>query len=401
MLENLLVFSTGLIGLLAIIQILVRLKLNRITNIYLILIFSIIVARFLVFGFFSLFDGDYLEYILTNCNNLLIVIIPLTYLYFTNLVHNRMKILASDAYHFIVPLLFVIIDFLDDFQVIIIPFKNLFFLSFFLIFIVFYIVSNYLILHKNIWSKTSSISFINRQNKIIKNWTIFLFSLLLLMGFRFMVSLVLEVTSDHYNYGNSFMWISSSIWLFIFFRILIFPEILNGYSYHTVEMPSKEKPIMVPSFWKNEIGYKITNVQDLQLEKKIADLLIGYIAAIDNIKISSKLFRDSSINLSDLAYRLNIPKSHLTFLFKYYSKVSFSEYKKTVRIEDALELIDQGYLKNNTFDSLAREVGFASYNPFFTSFKEIVGLTPQEYFNSYEHYNKGAHSPIVTLAINS
>lgn len=228
-----------------------------------------------------------------------------------------------------------------------------------------------------------------------------MFSLLLLMGFRFMVSLVIEVTSDHYNYGNSFMWISSSIWLFIFFRILIFPEILNGYSYHTVEMPSKEKPIMVPSFWKNEIGYKITNVQDLQLEKKIADLLIGYIAAIDNIKISSKLFRDSSINLSDLAYRLNIPKSHLTFLFKYYSKVSFSEYKKTVRIEDALELIDQGYLKNNTFDSLAREVGFASYNPFFTSFKEIVGLTPQEYFNSYEHYNKGAHSPIVTLAINS
>jgi len=401
MLENLLVFSTGLIGLLAIIQILVRLKLNRITNIYLILIFSIIVARFLVFGFFSLFDGDYLEYILTNCNNILIVIIPLTYLYFTNLVHNRMKILASDAYHFIVPLLFVIIDFLDDFQVIIISFKNLFFLSFFLIYIIFYIVSNYLILHKNIWSKTSSISFINRQNKIIKNWTIFLFSLLLLMGFRFMVSLVLEVISDHYNYGNSFMWISSSIWLFIFFRILIFPEILNGYSYHTVEMPSKEKPIMVPSFWKNEIGYKITNVQDLQLEKKIADLLIGYLAAIDNLKISSKLFRDSSITMSDLAYRLNIPKSHLTFLFKYYSKVSFSEYKKTVRIEDALELIDQGYLKNNTFDSLAREVGFASYNPFFTSFKEIVGLTPQEYFNSYEHYNKGAHSPIVTLAINS
>jgi AraC-like DNA-binding protein len=289
--------------------------------------------------------------------------------------------------------LFLIVDFLDDIEAVVIPFKNLFFLSFFLIYILFYIVFNYLVLHKNIWSKTSSISFINRQNKIIKKWTLFLFTLLLLMGFRLMLSLILEVTSDDYDYGKSFMWISSSLWLFIFFRILIFPEILNGYSYHTIEMPSKEKAFAVPDFWKKEIGYKITNVQDLQLEKKITNLMAGYVAALEHVKGSTKLLRDSSITLNDMAYRLNIPKSHLTFLFKYYSKASFSEYKKTVRIEDALELIDQGYLKNNTFDSLAKEVGFASYNPFFTSFKEIVGLTPQEYFNSYEHYKRKDSAP--------
>ena len=393
MIEDLLVFSTGLIGLLVIIQIVVRLKLNTFSNIYLILIFSIIVVRFLVFGFFSLFDVDYLQNILANFNNVLIVVIPLTYLYFTNLVHFRKKFLPSDVFHLIVPLLFLIIDFLDDIEAIVIPFKNLFFLSFFLIYILFYIVFNYLVLHKNIWSKTSSISFINRQNKIIKKWTLFLFTLLLLMGFRLMLSLILEVTSDDYDYGKSFMWISSSLWLFIFFRILIFPEILNGYSYHTIEMPSKEKAFEVPAFWKKEIGYKITNVQDLQLEKKITNLIAGYIAALEHVKGSTKLLRDSSITLNDMAYRLNIPKSHLTFLFKYYSKASFSEYKKSVRIEDALELIDQGYLKNNTFDSLAKEVGFASYNPFFTSFKEIVGLTPQEYFNSYEHYKRKDSAP--------
>jgi hypothetical protein len=74
MLENLLVFSTGLIGLLTIIQILIRFKSNYISNIYLILIFSTIVVRFLVIGFFSLFDAVYLQNILANCNNVLIII---------------------------------------------------------------------------------------------------------------------------------------------------------------------------------------------------------------------------------------------------------------------------------------------------------------------------------------
>jgi AraC-like DNA-binding protein len=218
------------------------------------------------------------------------------------------------------------------------------------------------------------------------------------MAVRIIVSLTLEVTTNQYVYGMSFMLISVCIWLVIFLRILIFPEILNGNSYYNFESASQENLMVLPAFWKKEIGYKITNSQDLQLEKKINDLLEGYMATLDDLKISSKVLRDSSITLRDLAYRLNIPVSHLTFLFKYYSKVSFSEYKKVVRIQDALQLINQGYLKNNTFDSLAREVGFASYNPFFTGFKEIVGLTPQEYFNSYERYNRVIQQPTAALA---
>lgn len=183
-----------------------------------------------------------------------------------------------------------------------------------------------------------------------------------------------------------------------FFENFDFSRNFEWNSYYNFESASQENLMVLPAFWKKEIGYKITNSQDLQLEKKINDLLEGYMATLDDLKISSKVLRDSSITLRDLAYRLNIPVSHLTFLFKYYSKVSFSEYKKVVRIQDALQLINQGYLKNNTFDSLAREVGFASYNPFFTGFKEIVGLTPQEYFNSYERYNRVVQQPTAALA---
>ena len=80
-----------------------------------------------------------------------------------------------------------------------------------------------------------------------------------------------------------------------------------------------------------------------------------------------------------MSAKLEIPKSHLNFIFKYHSKVSFTEFKKIIRVYDSIELIDAHYLKANTLDSLASKVGFSSYNPFFTSFKEVTGITPQAY----------------------
>ena len=77
---------------------------------------------------------------------------------------------------------------------------------------------------------------------------------------------------------------------------------------------------------------------------------------------------------------LNVFLSHiLKYLFKYHSKVSFSDIKKIIRIQDAIGLIEQNYLTTNTMESLSKKVGFTSYNPFFTSFKDVVGKSPQEY----------------------
>ena len=44
-----------------------------------------------------------------------------------------------------------------------------------------------------------------------------------------------------------------------------------------------------------------------------------------------------------------------------------------------MQLIENNFLKLNTLDSLAIKVGFSSYNPFFTSFKDVTGTTPQAY----------------------
>jgi AraC-like DNA-binding protein len=100
---------------------------------------------------------------------------------------------------------------------------------------------------------------------------------------------------------------------------------------------------------------------------------------VDQFSFHTVAYRNSKFSLTDLSNKLNIPKSHLTFLFKYYSKISFSEYKKIIRIQDGLNLIKSGYLITNTYDSLAREIGFKSYNTFFVSFKDISGVSPQDF----------------------
>jgi transcriptional regulator GlxA family with amidase domain len=125
----------------------------------------------------------------------------------------------------------------------------------------------------------------------------------------------------------------------------------------------------------------IVNVQDAILKEKIQNNIEFYIVEIEHLALRSNLFFKEAFSAEDLANKLSIPKSHLLYVFKYHSNVSFSDFKKIIRIERAITLMEQDYLKSNTMESLAIDVGFSSYSPFFKSFKTITGLSPQEYYN--------------------
>ena len=381
MFENLLLFSSGIIGLLTIILILLRYKKNSIANIYLVLVFSFITIRFLIIGLLNIFNEYYLKYLLLNFNNLFIFVFPLNYLYFKHLVANKDNKKLSDLKHFIFPLLFILIDYLDDHHYISISHKNTVFLGFFILFILFYntIILNILI--KKVWCKKLKVDFV-KQQKLIRNWTLFLYILMIIISIRLIYSFSEEVIQNNYSYGHSYLWISAIVWLIIFLRILIFPEILYGHTHLIYQVKSEKlSDTLVSSYWEIDPITKLTNTQDLQLQQKINGMINDYMKEIDLFTAESTFFKNPGFSISDLANKLNIPKSHLTYLFKYHSTISFSDFKKRVRIKYALELLEKDYLKTNTFDSLAREIGFASYNTFFTSFKEIVGVAPHEYHN--------------------
>jgi AraC-like DNA-binding protein len=74
-----------------------------------------------------------------------------------------------------------------------------------------------------------------------------------------------------------------------------------------------------------------------------------------------------------------VPKSHVVFLFKYHCTISFVDFKKIIRVQKAVLLIEEGFLKSNTLEALAVRTGFSSYSPFFKSFKSITGMSPKDY----------------------
>jgi AraC-like DNA-binding protein len=251
---------------------------------------------------------------------------------------------------------------------------------FFTLYTVLYLVLIYKILHKNVWNRKGEIEVVIKQNQLIRKWSIYLFTFLIIVGARVILIIFWEINNDNYAYATSYQWIPSVFWLILYFKIIISPEILYGYNYLNAKINEHKKINNTAiAFWTNSPVSEINNIQDNQLNEKIKTAISQYMREVDQFSFNGQAYRDTKFSLSDLANKLNIPKSHLSFLFKYHSKISFPEYKKIVRIYDGLELINSGYLTTNTYDSLAKEIGFSSYNTFFVSFKDVTGVTPQEF----------------------
>ena len=90
------------------------------------------------------------------------------------------------------------------------------------------------------------------------------------------------------------------------------------------------------------------------------------------------IVKDPNINIDSLSEKLNIPKSHVQYVFKYYADFTFVTYRTRIRVFYALSKMKEDYLSKNTMDALARESGFSSYNPFYAAFKAEMGVGPSE-----------------------
>ncbi|MFV5699285.1 helix-turn-helix domain-containing protein [Flavobacterium sp. ZT3R17] len=220
-----------------------------------------------------------------------------------------------------------------------------------------------------------------KQNKVINNWASFLLIALVLISIRLITALFIDLYYNQSMKGFNYQWISSCIWLLILIKILITPEILYGYNALNKKInENKKTDLVLNEIWKIAPNINLNNSQHSILKEKIDKNILIYIDHIEKLSFEYETFRDSKMTLTDFSNKLNIPKSHISYIFKYHSTISFSEYKKVIRIHDAIKHIELNYLKNNTLDSLSKKVGFTSYNPFFTSFKEISGVSPLEYY---------------------
>jgi AraC-like DNA-binding protein len=166
----------------------------------------------------------------------------------------------------------------------------------------------------------------------------------------------------------------------IFVKIILTPKILYGYNFLNKTIDAFTENVVLSSVWLIEgTVLPITSERDKKIEEKMSSLLIQYIHQIEELSFHTPAFRNPDLTLNDISDALKIPYSHINYIVKYHCNESFTDYKKIVRIHDATKLLQGGYLDNQKVESLAAVVGFSSYNTFIIAFKNITGLTAQEY----------------------
>lgn len=372
-------FITGLLGFLTVIVMISQYKTNRKVNFYLLVVFLFVSCRFFISGIHILIPFSIDGNLIIVFQSFICAIFSCIYLYFNSLFADKKNIVKDDLYHFVIPVLF---GFLNIFVRKYIPFLHFYVYFLFSGIVLFYMFLSYVALKNKVWFRHSGGAIVDKEKILLRNWTLFFFSVCVLCVIRLLGTLFLDVYVAGYSNGLSYLWVSAVLSCVLFFKILLTPDMLLSYpdiGYRSNSRKSDE--LFFDDFWILTDEEVVVNDEDWYLKEIMGLNLLSYLHEIERMALEQLCFREVSFSLGDFALKLGIPKNHLIYLFKYHAIVSFVEFKKAVQIYDSIGLIEQGFLKSNTLDSLSKKTGFSSYSPFLTSFTEVTGVVPQEYEN--------------------
>lgn len=105
-------------------------------------------------------------------------------------------------------------------------------------------------------------------------------------------------------------------------------------------------------------------------ERKFTSIIKG---AIDYIESS---YRDTNLSFTQLTDKLSVSESYMSKLFKKELGMTFSDYLTRIRIQKALELMNNPSLRIYEISEMS---GYKSQHYFCTAFKRVIGKSPSEY----------------------
>jgi AraC-like DNA-binding protein len=405
MLKAFLFFLTAFVGCLLFFLLQFKFKKSSVLiNRYLKLTIINIIIRYALYGVSHFYDFEIIS-IFSKLGELFSLnIVPCCFLYFREVLKQE-KWMPKDIYHFIAPNVILVLSIItyglnknSNLKIGFI-YSNMLATCWLFFYYIIVIIG---LLRNNLSQVVHSENTV--KPKAIKYWILFLTVILFLISVRVMIGFYLRISADVFDSRNiELIWVSAILWLLLFTRIIISPEILYGFNVQIpiqqtinqyqvnndiVEIKVKEKEKenekeankeLNFNRWSNHPFKEINNPNDIKLFSNIEDKLSDYFKKIDNVFSQYEVVCKNDFDLEMLASMVKIPISHVKFIFKYCSQLSFINYRKKIQINFATILIKSGYLKRNTLDSLSKYVGFSSYTPFYYAFKEIIGISPQEF----------------------
>ena len=379
---NLSLIAIGFLGVLVIFLLLFSYKSNTLVNIYLVIIFTISSFRFIHKGIYELYHPNLFETTFNWLSPFFLLAVPCFYLYYKSLVNDNRQYNYKDLLHFTYPIFNVLYIVLQKKYVLFTQdSSHLIQIGALTFFILFYLILSFQLLNRKLWNNKNSELIVNKHYLLIKNWTQFFYFIFLLLAFRLLFSVYLGSNSTFNSPGFSYVLFAVVLWLIIYIKILIHPEILYGYPKLEEKLAIQNKTILNLGVWELA-SPEVTNLQDQKLTIGIETKMTPYIQEMEDFINTNHPFRDPNFSIKDLSITLNIPTSHLVYIFKYHCNKPYVEYKKYCKIEDAKILIKDNYLEKNTLESLSNEIGFISYNTFYSSFKKYNNVSPKAYLDS-------------------
>ena len=379
---NLTLILIGLLGLFVTTLMLFSYKSNIFVNIYLVSIFILCSFRNIVIGLFEFTDFN-LTLFIKLFTPICLIASPALYLYFKSLVKDYTAVYKKDLIHVLFPIMNFGLNLGQEYF----PFLNTSFIENIrfvglIIFFSIYSLLSFNLLYNNLWKTELNVSVDRKHYLLIKNWTLFLFTISSFLFLRIIYSIYINKNAQELFHTQHRVFFVVIFWLLIYGKILISPGILYGYSKLKKQVSEIQDQINIPNKIWTFNSTHILNVQDKKLSNTIKNNIASYISDIENFADNEHPFRNSKYSFSDFAKSIKIPASHVNYIFKYHCNITFVEYKNYCRITDVLELINNGDLDTLTLEGLANKVGFSSYNSFYTAFKKHTKLAPKAYVNS-------------------
>ena len=238
-----------------------------------------------------------------------------------------------------------------------------------------YIYLNFKLLNNYVWRQQTN----SKTELFTIKWTAILMLLFVLTPLKYAYQIIYYLIDSSKLIDSNYQPLIGIGTIGVCVYILLNPNNFYNLNFNITQYNFAETETKIKLIWKTEIDEAIINKADQEIYKRISKRMKYYLGKVNNVEYENHILLKPDTKLEDLALQLQMPKSHLAFLFKYNCQISFIEYKKIIRIEKAKKLIVDDFLKFNTLNSLAKKVGFKSYDPFYKSFKEITSFGPMDY----------------------
>ena len=147
---------------------------------------------------------------------------------------------------------------------------------------------------------------------------------------------------------------------------------------------------LFPKILYGNVSYRIEEgknniIEDLKSnlpKKQKENATIQDIELIIKAYLNDLPFIQKEFSLSQMSFDLKIPERFLSNYFNKELEITFSDWRKNLRIDHVCRLIEVGEAKNLTIEAIATNAGFASRSKFIDAFKERKGVTPSAFIKS-------------------